>query len=222
MKGFHMSKFSLFVKKFLGGFVKKLYRIRIIGAENEPENGPFIVCSNHISNHDVVVLFVSMKSRMRFLAKAELFKIPVLNWIVKAFGAYPIKRGGADVSALKNTISMLKEGQVVCYFPQGHRFPGVDPSETPVQHGVGLVARKSEVPVLPVLISTKNNKVRMFRKTTVTIGKPIYFSEFGEMENNKNDYVKISGEIFERICSLQSSFQPRLTKPATEENKQKD
>ena len=73
-----MSKFSLFVKKFLGGFVKKLYRIRIIGAENEPENGPFIVCSNHISNHDVVVLFVSMKSRMRFLAKAELFKIPVL------------------------------------------------------------------------------------------------------------------------------------------------
>lgn len=202
-----MSAFSGFVKKFLGGLVRKLYRIKVIGAENEPENGPFIVCSNHLSNHDVVILFVTMKRRMRFLAKAELFKIPILSQVVKAFGAYPIKRGGADVSALKKTISLLKDGEVICYFPQGHRFPGVNPCGTPAQPGVGLVTRKSEVPVLPVLISTKTNKVKMFRKTTVTIGKPINFSEFGEMENNKNDYSHISNVIFGRICSLPSSYQ---------------
>lgn len=197
-----MSKFYSGVKKLLGGLIRRLYRVRIIGAENEPTDGAFIVCSNHLSNHDVLILFSSLKRQLRFLAKAELFKVPLLKQFVSALGAYPIKRGSSDLAALKKTISLLNDGQVVGFFPQGHRFPGVHPVETEVQSGVGLVTAKAKARVLPVLIETKGFKVKMFRKTVVRIGKPIEFEHYGELQGNKNDYVTISQSIFKSICAM--------------------
>ena len=108
-----MGKFYGAVYKVLSGLVRRLYRVEIIGAENEPERGPFIVCANHISNHDVVILAACLKHQVRYLAKAELFRIPLLSQLIKAFGAYPLKRGQGDVGALKKTIKLLEDGEVV-------------------------------------------------------------------------------------------------------------
>ena len=171
-----MSKFYGGVYKLLSGIVRRLYRVKIIGAENEPEHGPFIVCANHISNHDAVILSACLKNQVRYLAKAELFKIPLLGQVVKAFGAYPLKRGQSDVGAIKKTIKLIESGEVVGFFPQGHRYPGVHPGTTELQSGVGLVEVKTEALILPVAICAKKFRMHLFRKTKLIIGSPIRFS----------------------------------------------
>ena len=197
-----MSKFYGRVYRLLSGLIRRIYRVRIIGADNEPESGPFIVCANHISNHDAVILAACLKNQVRYLAKAELFKVPVLGRVIRAFGAYPLKREESDVGAIKKTIKLLESGEVVGFFPQGHRYPGVHPKSTKVQPGVGLVTAKTEATVLPVAITAKKFRMHLFRKTTIVIGEPITFSEYPSLENNKNDYSVISGRIFYEICSL--------------------
>lgn len=196
-----MSKLYGFIYKCLGGIVRRLYRVRVTGKENEPESGPFIVCANHLSNHDVVILAACMKHQIRFAAKAELFKVPILSGLVKSLGAYPIERGKGDVGAIKKTIKMLEDGAVIGFFPQGHRCPGKHPSETEAKSGVGMITARAKVTVLPISITTKKFKIRLFRKTYITIGKPIEFSEYGEMLGNKTDYERIAEHIFARICA---------------------
>ncbi len=197
-----MGKFYGAVYKVLSGLVRRLYRVEIIGAENEPERGPFIVCANHISNHDVVILAACLKHQVRYLAKAELFRIPLLSQLIKAFGAYPLKRGQGDVGALKKTIKLLEDGEVVGFFPQGHRYPGVHPNTTRPQPGIGLITVRSQATVLPVAICAKKYRMHLFRKTRIIIGKPIEYSEYLPLENNKTDYDKISERIFGDICAL--------------------
>lgn len=197
-----MSGFYGFVRKCFGGLVRRLYRVKVIGAENEPKDGPFIICANHLSNHDVVILSACINNQPRYAAKAELFKIPVVSSLLKALGAYPIERGRGDVGAIKKTLKMLEDGEVVGFFPQGHRYPGVHPSKTEVMPGIGMITARSKVTVLPVSITAKKFRMRFFRKTYINIGKPIEFSEYGEMLGNKTDYERIASFVFERICAL--------------------
>ena len=197
-----MSKFYSFIYNSLSAIIKKLYRVEIIGAENEPEEGPFIVCANHLSNHDVVLLAASLKHQVRYLAKAELFKIPLLKQLITALGAFPVDRKKGDVAAIKKMIQLVENGEVIGIFPQGHRYPRIHPSETSVKHGAGLVACKTKATILPVAIENKKMKVGFFRKTTLKIGKPIEFSSFGEIESNKSGYEQVTSEVFAKICSM--------------------
>ena len=197
-----MSKFYSFIYKSLSSFLKKLYRVEIIGAENEPKEGPFIVCANHLSNHDVVLLAASLKHQVRYLAKAELFKIPLLKQLITALGAFPVDRKKGDVAAIKKMIQLVENGEVIGIFPQGHRYPRIHPAETQVKHGAGLVACKTKATILPVAIENKKMKIGFFRKTILRIGKPIEFSSFGEIECNKSGYEYVTGEVFAKICSM--------------------
>ena len=188
--------------KLLAGTIRRLYRVQLIGAENEPENAPFVVCANHISVKDVLILAACMKHQLRFLAKAELFKVPILSGIIKACGAIPIERGKGDVGALKKSIAVLRDGEVLGLYPQGHRYPGVDPAETEPQGGVGLVVSRAKCSVLPVCIQPKGFKIKAFRKTYVTIGKPIPFEEFAMTDNNKSEYDRVARQVFDSVCAM--------------------
>ncbi len=195
-------KFYAFARKVVKGFFNFIYRIRIVGTENEPKDAPFIVCSNHISNADVIVLGLGIEHQLRYMAKAELFKVPLLRHLIRILGAFPIKRGSADVAAIKTCLKLLSEGEVVAVFPQGTRCPGVDVRDTEPKSGVGMIAYRSGVPVLPVYLETRNNKHLIFRRNTVHIGKPITPEEFGFEGGNKNEYERASKLIFDRIVEL--------------------
>ena len=198
-----MNKFYGRLYKLLSGVIRKLYRIEIVGAENEPSEGPFLVCANHISNQDVVILAASLKHQVRFLAKAELFKVPLLGGLIKALGAYPVERGKGDVGAIKNTLKLIDAGEVVGIYPQGHRYAGIHPADSEVKGGIGLILTKKRIPVLPVAIQTNNFKMRIFKKTKLIIGKPMYIDVPTEMTGKKNDfYNEISAEVFTHICGL--------------------
>lgn len=207
-----MSFYSVMHKIFAGA-VRLLYRVEVIGRENEPElsKGGVILCSNHLSNSDVLVLAASFKRQVCFFAKAELFKIPLLAQLIKALGAFPVKRGAADVSAVKKTVSIVRDGGVVGFFPQGTRYPGIHPRQTTPRSGIGMIAARSQALILPVAIVTHDLKVRPFRRTKVVIGKAIEYDELGfpraEEDGTRpvipsSEYTRVADIVFTRIVEL--------------------
>ena len=94
-------KFYEAIYKIFARPVRALYRVRVIGAENLPAEGGCLLCSNHTSMRDVVVLAAALPRQPRYMAKKELFKIPLLSQLIRALGAFPVDRGGADVSSIK-------------------------------------------------------------------------------------------------------------------------
>lgn len=196
------SKFYETAYKVLAKAFRWFYNIRITGAENEPMEGGYIACSNHISNHDVLVLAVSLKRQVRFFAKAELFKVPLLKQLITSLGAYPVERGKSDVASIKKTINILQGGEVVGFYPQGTRSPGVHPSQTKTRNGVGLIAYRSKAAILPVAIETKGFKLRPFKRINVHIGKPLYYDDMQFIDGSREDYERASNLIFSRILAL--------------------
>jgi 1-acyl-sn-glycerol-3-phosphate acyltransferase len=136
------------------------------------------------------------------MAKADLFKNPVLAWLLRSLGAYPVERGGADAGVLKKSIRMLNDGCCVGMFPQGTRRAGVDPSTTTVRGGVGLIAANAKATVLPVFIKSKGNRTRFLRPVHVIVGEPIKYEEYTAGGEKANDYTYISNYVFQRICDL--------------------
>jgi 1-acyl-sn-glycerol-3-phosphate acyltransferase len=197
-----VTKFYAWIYKHFQPAVCWFYNIHVTGAENEPKSGGCIICANHISDSDVLVLGASLTRQLRFLAKIELFKVPILRRLIKALGAFPINRGGGDVAAIKTTLKLLAEGEVVGYYPQGTRRGGVDPRGTPIKHGIALVAARSKVPILPVCIQTKKYRIIPFRRIDVRIGKPIYTDELAITSNTPDEYKRVSEYIFGRITEL--------------------
>lgn len=185
--------------------IRWIFRLHVYGAENEPDRGEgaYLLVCNHLTVLDPIWLCAVLKNQQpHFMAKAELFKVPVLSQLVRALGAYPVKRGGADVGAIRNTIKMLSEGRTVGMFPQGTRRKGVDPTTTEVKSGAGMIAVKSGAPVLPVYIKTKDNRPRIFRRIDIYVGKPITAEEIGYDGESAGEYARISKYLFDRACEL--------------------
>ena len=180
------------------GIVKVLFNIRVINPENEPDDGGTLICANHVSATDpVIVCYAFRKNQAHFMAKKELFKIPLLRGLIKLLGAFPVDRSGADVGAIKKAIAMLKDKNSVGIFPQGHRYKKVDPRTTSVKNGAGFICARAECDVVPVYILRKNNTFRLFKKTYVIIGEKIEHVNFVGKDNEE-----ITALIFDRVCSL--------------------
>ena len=189
-------------KKIAGGFLRFVLRIHASGTENEPESGGLLVCANHTSLIDVFVIGVVLKRPVRFMAKAELFRFPVLRRIIRSLGAFPVNRGGSDVSAIKKTLGYLEAGDAVGMFPQGHRFKNVYPGDTELKSGAGMIAYRSGVPVLPIFISTKNYSMKLFGRKDVFVGRPVTQSELDFSSGSTHEYERAAGVIFGRILEL--------------------
>ena len=202
------SKAYINIKKWLAAPVRFLFRIHGHNAENEPDEneGPYVVISNHIANIDpVCICAVIDKQQPHFMAKKELFKVPLLNKLVAVLGAYPVDRKKADVGAIKKTIKMLEEGKCIGMFPQGHRMKGVDPRDTEVKSGVGMIVTRAQVTVLPCFIKTKKRKFTPFCRIDVYVGKPIKFEELGYDPEAAGENIRISKLLFDKVCELGES-----------------
>lgn len=195
-----MKSFNKIYKTFIKP-VTHLFGISVEGRENIPDGGA-IVCSNHTSMFDPIILTAALGQNVCYMAKAELFKIPVFRSLIKAFGAYPVNRGGADVKSLKTTVGLINDGEKIGIFPQGTRMPKKSPAPEQAKGGVGLIAYRSQADVLPVLLKTKKNKTGLFRKTKVIIGKPIPFSSLGFEKGTPKEYESAARTIFEQVCVL--------------------
>ena len=197
-----MTKFYRVIYTLFVWPVRAIFPIKVVNPENIPTEGGCLVCANHTSMLDVLILSAGLKRQIRYMAKKEAMNVPVIGKFLSALGAYPVDRGGADVSSIKRTIAFLEEGEMVGIFPQGTRHPGVDPATTPIKGGVGMITWHTKATVLPVCIATKHNRVRPFCRTQLIVGKPIPFDTFGYESGGRKEYLAASERIFADICRL--------------------
>ncbi len=179
-----------FVRGIILSFYKVVFFEKSEGFENIPSGG-FIICANHHSNWDPVTIFAVFKRKLTFMAKEELFKIPVLRTIIKKFGAYPIRRGRATVSSIKTAISVTKNGGVTLIFPEGRRVKRGEKVE--VKSSIVRIANQTGVPLLPVTIK---GKYTPFSRIKVIVHEPIYCQD---AENEEKITKTLMDEIYKSI-----------------------
>lgn len=194
--------FYMKAHKILAPFFRCIMRLEPCGLENIPENGGILFCSNHIGAVDVISIAACTKRQISFVAKKELFSIPILGKLITALGAIKIDRGGNDIGAIKASVSAAKAGGAVAIFPQGHRYPGINPATTPKRNGAALIAYRSRCDVIPVCLQMDNGKYGIFRKVKVIFGKPIKNSDLNFTNGGQDEYKYATDLIFNEIIKL--------------------
>lgn len=179
-------------------FYRILFRVEAIGIENIPTEGAVILASNHISLLDPPAVGVLIKRQVRFMAKEELFKIPVLGMLIRSFGAYPVKRGGVSIDAIKSSINLLKTGEIMGVFPEGTRNKGDDSAGA--KKGTAMIALRSKATVIPCAIV---GNYKLFRRTTIIYGKPVDIQNVTATEEI-DQYEAVTNEIMKQIHLLKT------------------
>ncbi len=169
---YHIFKWSV-VSPMLHAY----FRGRIYGAENVPQEKPLVVVCNHASYFDPPIVSSCLRRPVAFMAKEELFHIPILKQGIKLYGAYPVKREAADISAIRSALNCLIDGWAVGLYLQGTRTPDariLDPKP-----GAAWIAAKAKAPILPVSlwgtqeILAKGSPIPRPVPITVRIGQAI-------------------------------------------------
>lgn len=186
-----------FVKAVILTYCKILYRVKVIGNENIPLEGPLVYCGNHRSYLDPQLIVVTAKRHVRFMAKDELGKNPFFNILGNIFDVIRVKRDSKDITALKEALKTLKQGQAIALFPEGTR-NGLEKGEK-VKDGAAFFALRTGAKVIPVGISGGE---KMFKKTIVNYGAPLDYSEYKGKAQDKEILEKVTNEIMDNIIEL--------------------
>ncbi|UCZ55284.1 1-acyl-sn-glycerol-3-phosphate acyltransferase [Bacillus shivajii] len=170
------------------------YRVEIVGRENIPNEGGVLLCSNHIHLLDPPLVGAFLKRNVRYMAKAELFELPVLKSLLPKLGAFPIRRGGSDRQALRTGLSLLKEEEMVGIFPEGTRSKSGELGKGLT--GVGFFALRSNSYVVPCAIV---DEYKLFKRIKVVYGPPVNMKELRE---NKASAEEATEAIMDGIKAL--------------------
>ncbi|MDQ0285683.1 1-acyl-sn-glycerol-3-phosphate acyltransferase [Desulfofundulus luciae] len=188
-------RFARAVCRVILAFIR---RWEVVGTHHLPRSGGVLVVSNHVSYWDPVVVGCALDRQVHFIAKAELFRIPLLGPVIRALGAFPVRRGGGDRQAIRRALELLKQGRVVGIFPEGTRSKSGELLEPHL--GAAMLALRAKVPVLPVAVL---NTRGVFGKVRVHIGKPLVFSR--DNQTGRPDYQAVSRELMREIARLMDS-----------------
>jgi len=156
---------------FFSVFPRKIY-----GRENLPAEGAAIIVCNHQYFYDVFHIATCFKRRIRFMAKKELFKKRWISWLFHTYGGFPVDRDNLDMPAMRKSLQILADGQVLCIFPEGTRQHEVP--LLPLKEGVAFIAGKSRAPIVPAYVTTTG---KLFKKCVLRVGKPFQLPE-GRMD----------------------------------------
>ncbi len=181
------------------------YKHKVYGANRLPP-GAAIIAPNHISFWDPPMVGASCPEELAFLAKKELFDVPVLCWCIQHLNAYPVTGTASDLHSIKLIIHLLNEGQKVVIFPEGERTTHGE--LTDIKPGIGMLALRSKAPIVPVYISGNfeiwpihRKFPKLWGKTAVVFGKPIYIDEFLKLPK-KDSHLAIAKKVQESLEKL--------------------
>ena len=198
-----MTTFYKVVRAIVLPFTKLLYPYKIVNPEKMNLEGGFILAANHTSMLDVFFLVLAFKKRMiRFMAKEELFKNPILRWFVTKMGAFAVRRGKGDKESINVAINIIKEGKIMGIFPEGTRSKDGKPLRA--KSGVALIAATCEADILPVHIipKTKSGLVKPFHRTYVVFGDVIKFEDLGIVNKVPSEFKTASRLIMDTIIEI--------------------
>ena len=195
--GYHFSR--LLARLFFG--------FRIVHRERMIQTGPVILAMNHQSFFDPPLAGNACDRAIYFLAKKSLMKAPVLGWLLPKLNVIPVEIEGSDRSALKALIRILRAGDGVLLFPEGSRTP--DGNLQPALPGLGLVIAKTHAPVVPMRIFGAfdawpiGGKIHFWRRITIVVGEPIYFSDRDFETAGRDLYARLSRRVMDAIATLE-------------------
>ncbi len=180
------------------------FRGDVAGLENLPREGGYIVAANHASHLDPPIVGQFLTRQVSFFARKTLWKPGLAAWWLDAVGTIPVDRdGGTSLDAIKRVLAALAGGKVVIVFPEGTR--SATGELQPPKAGVGLLACKARVPVVPARVFGsfeafgRSGRVRLGSPVSVTFGKPLDPDDFDRPEDGKERYAKTAARIMEEI-----------------------
>ena len=179
-------------------------RWRVRGKENIPGQGPLLIVVNHLNLADPPIIGVSVNRKVMFLAKEELFRPGLSGYIVRNYGAFPVRRSGMNKEAMRKSEQLLAQGMALILFPEGRRSQGAQLESA--LSGAALIAARSRVPILPIGIAgTENIKGITWwlrrPEITVNIGYPFYLSPVnGKLTRVK--LIEFTHSIMEHVAEL--------------------
>ena len=173
--------------------------LHVIGRENIPEEGPFIIASNHLSWMDVPLVPSFLKRKVVYMAKEELFYGRV-GWLVRLLGAFPVKRGEADRQSLRAADTQLKAGKIFMIFPEGTRSKIHQLGKGHV--GLGMIALRAGVPVVPVAVWGSEYTFKKLRpRVTISYGKPMLLTPKGK-KITREDIEEATEKVMRAIAAM--------------------
>jgi len=193
---------SRFVARAIG-------RCRYIGVENVPKQGGVIIAPNHISYADPPIIGAGLPRQTHFMAKSELFAVPVLGFLIRGVGSFSVRQNTADRAALRKAIDLLGRGRAVCIFPEGRR--NLTGKLLPAQAGLGMVALKSRAPVVPVAIIGSDKLLPphsfflRFARVRVIWGRPMTFDDLYDRGMDREAIRQVGERVMRAIADLLAS-----------------
>ena len=185
---------------------RMIFSMRVIHPERMVESGPLLIAVNHSSFFDPPLAGICSRRGVYYLARKTLLKWPFLGPLFPAMNVIPVERDGNDMSALREVIKKVKEGNAVLLFPEGTR--SLDGDLQPARAGIGLVIAKTGAPVLPMRIFgayeafPKNARRFQLSQISVVIGEPIHFSAEEISNSSRETYQLLSNRVMDAIAAL--------------------
>ena len=190
-----------------------VFRMKVIGAENVPKEGPVLLCSNHLAKRDPVLLGLSQRRQVFYMAKEELFQNRFLGGMFRMLGAFPVKRGSGGSDALEDAYALLAQNGVVGVFIEGHR--SRDGKLLKPKTGAALLAYETKAPVVPVCITAGDGRQPgMFKRTMIRFGKPLSPQELDIKDSSSMQLRRASRTIMSRIAQLREESCQALGLPS--------
>ena len=174
-----------------------VYRIEIEGKEHLPERGKAIVSPNHFSMMDPIIIGAFLPRKVNFMAKEELFSNKLFALILNKLGVFPVKRGGADIGAIRTALRILNNGDIFCIFPEGTRSKAGEILKA--KPGAAMIAIRARSPIIPIAII---GDYKLFSKVKIIIDKPVYLSDYYDKKVSTDEYRELSQEILNTIRGL--------------------
>jgi 1-acyl-sn-glycerol-3-phosphate acyltransferase len=192
-----------------------IYRVRAIGVENVPKRGPLVLAPNHFSQMDHFFVGLYLRRKIRFMAKSQMFGPPVLTYVYKHGGVFPVRRGHHDEEAFKTAFAILDQGGMLLVYAEGGRSRSDELGEP--KPGIGRIALEAGVPVVPVAIhgSAKVRRWKRFRfpKVTVQFGDPLTFAV--ESSPSHERQLEVATEVFGRVKAMYEGIVTRSERRAS-------
>jgi 1-acyl-sn-glycerol-3-phosphate acyltransferase len=186
-----------------------IYRTRVIGVRNVPRQGPVVLAPNHFSQMDHFFAGVYLRRKVRFMAKSQIFGPPVLTYVFKHGGVFPVRRGHRDEEAFKTAYTLLDQGEMLLVYAEGGRSRSGEMGEP--KPGIGRIALESGAPIVPVAIHGSERargwKRLRFPKVTVQFGKPLTFPV--EADPGRERQLEAATEIFSEVRELYEALATR-------------
>jgi 1-acyl-sn-glycerol-3-phosphate acyltransferase len=186
-----------------------LYRVTAVGRQNVPKKGAAVLAPNHFSQADHFFVGLYLRRKVRFMAKSQLFGPPVLTYIFKVGGVFPVRRGHRDEKAFETAYELIRQGELLLVYAEGGRSRSRELGSA--KPGIGRIALESGAPIIPTAIhgsaGVRGWKRLRFPRVTVQYGEPLSFPV--EKEPSRERQQEVADEIFARVREMYEGIATR-------------